>query len=89
MSQIAINFQDAQKAFLHFLKTLDKDKIAGFLEEMASQIDAHQGCILYQQPPGSPTCLKRCITGELGRTLGQIRLFSALVAEGSLGESHH
>lgn len=85
MSQIAINFQDAQKAFL-ILKTLDKDKIAGFLEEMAKQIDAIRDDLI-------PTAAREShlpegrITGELGRTLGQIRLFSALVAEGSWVEA--
>ncbi|WP_439482027.1 aldehyde dehydrogenase (NADP(+)) [Cyclobacterium plantarum] len=85
MSQIDINFQDAQKAFLT-LKTLDKNKIAGFLEEMAKQIEAIREDLIPSASRESHLPEGR-ITGELGRTLGQIRLFAQLVDEGSWVEA--
>ncbi|SHM62164.1 NADP-dependent aldehyde dehydrogenase [Cyclobacterium lianum] len=85
MSQIAINFQDAQKAFL-ILKTLKKEKISGFLEEMAGQIDAIRDDLI-PTAAGESHLPEGRITGELGRTLGQIRLFAALVNEGSWVEA--
>ncbi|MFC4870094.1 aldehyde dehydrogenase (NADP(+)) [Negadavirga shengliensis] len=85
MSQIDLYFQQAQEAFLVF-KTLENDKKSAFLEEMASQIDAVRNQLV-------PTAAREShlpegrITGELGRTLGQIKLFAKLIAEGSWVEA--
>ena len=73
------------EAFSSFKQTSPNDK-AAFLEEMANQIDAARDQLI-------PTASKESnlpqgrITGELGRTLGQIRLFAQLVKEGSWVEA--
>ncbi|WP_162416412.1 aldehyde dehydrogenase (NADP(+)) [Cyclobacterium roseum] len=85
MSQIDVNFQDAQQAFLQ-LKTINKNKLADFLEEMAKQIDGIRDDLIPAAARESHLPEGR-ITGELGRTLGQIRLFAQLVSEGSWVEA--
>lgn len=73
------------EAFSSFKQIPPKEK-ASFLEEMAAQIDATRDQLI-------PTASKESnlpegrITGELGRTLGQIRLFAQLVKEGSWVEA--
>lgn len=85
MSQTELYFQQAQEAFLVF-KSLENKKKSAFLEEMASQIEAIKDHLI-------PTAAKEShlpegrITGELGRTLGQIRLFAKVVDEGSWVEA--
>lgn len=85
MDQLTVNFQEAQEAFL-LLKSMDNHQLAGFLEEMARQIDGIREELV-------PTAAREShlpegrITGELGRTLGQIRLFSQVVSEGSWVEA--
>jgi 2,5-dioxopentanoate dehydrogenase len=74
------------EAFSTYKQTAPKDR-AVFLEEMATQIDATRDQLI-------PTASKEShlpegrITGELGRTLGQIRLFAQLVKEGSWVEAN-
>ncbi len=81
MNQIDIQFQEAQDAFW-VLKSLKNEEIAAFLNEMAKQIDQIRDRLI-------PTAAKEShlpegrITGELGRTLGQIKLFADQVEEGS------
>ncbi|MEX2567168.1 MAG: aldehyde dehydrogenase (NADP(+)) [Cyclobacteriaceae bacterium] len=85
MNQLDVHFQQAQDAFW-ILKSLDKNKMAAFLIEMAEQIDQIRERLI-------PTAAKEShlpegrITGELGRTLGQIKLFAQLVEEGSWVEA--
>ncbi len=71
----------SKEAFYVYKKTSNSEKSA-FLEEVALQIDAIREQLI-------PTASKEShlpegrITGELGRTLGQIRLFAKVVKEGS------
>jgi NADP-dependent aldehyde dehydrogenase len=81
MSQIANSFQEAQEAFL-ILKQQDNQSRAAFLEEIALQIDVIKDQLIPVAAKESHLPEGR-ITGELGRTLGQIRLFAALVTEGN------
>lgn len=85
MSKIANSFHDAQQAFLQ-LKQQSSMERTTFLEEIATQIELLTDSLI-------PTAAKESnlpegrITGELGRTLGQIRLFASLIKEGSWVEA--
>ncbi|WP_339923119.1 aldehyde dehydrogenase (NADP(+)) [uncultured Cyclobacterium sp.] len=81
MSQIANSFQEAQKAFL-ILKQQGSQKRVAFLKEIASQIELLREDLIPVAARESHLPVGR-ITGELGRTLGQIMLFANLVEEGS------
>ncbi|WP_158858950.1 aldehyde dehydrogenase (NADP(+)) [Lunatibacter salilacus] len=85
MSDLNANFKKAQQAFTAIKSKTVAEK-AAFLEAMAVQIENIKSELI-------PTASKESnlpdgrITGELGRTLGQIRLFANLVKEGSWVEA--
>ncbi|AKP50517.1 aldehyde dehydrogenase (NADP(+)) [Cyclobacterium amurskyense] len=85
MSQIENSFQEAQEAFL-ILKQQGSKKRAAFLKEVASQIELLREDLIPLAAKESHLPEGR-ITGELGRTLGQINLFANLVEEGSWVEA--
>ncbi|MEX2514413.1 MAG: aldehyde dehydrogenase (NADP(+)) [Cyclobacteriaceae bacterium] len=85
MNQLDVHFQQAQDAFW-ILKSLDKNKLATFLKKMAEQIDQIRERLIPTASMESHLPEGR-ITGELGRTLGQIQLFAQLVEEGSWVEA--
>lgn len=85
MSQIENSFQEAQEAFL-ILKQQGSQKRAAFLKEIASQIELLRADLIPVAARESHLPEGR-ITGELGRTLGQIMLFANLVEEGSWVEA--
>ncbi|MCH7401317.1 aldehyde dehydrogenase (NADP(+)) [Belliella kenyensis] len=74
-------FNTAQDAFLHFKKTSGKIK-ANFLRQIASNIEAEKDKLIPLASDESNLPEGR-ITGELGRTVGQIKLFAQIVEEGS------
>ncbi|MCH7411539.1 aldehyde dehydrogenase (NADP(+)) [Belliella sp. DSM 111904] len=74
-------FNTAQHAFLQFKKTSGKIK-ADFLEKIAYNIEAEKANLIPLASSESNLPEGR-ITGELGRTVGQIKLFAQLVEEGS------
>ncbi|HSI74928.1 MAG TPA: aldehyde dehydrogenase (NADP(+)) [Lunatimonas sp.] len=85
MSDLNANFKKAQQAFTAIKSKTVAEK-ATFLDAMAVQIESIKSELI-------PTASKESnlpegrITGELGRTLGQIRLFANLVKEGSWVEA--
>ena len=85
MSDLNKHFEKAQQAFMA-LKSKTVAEKSAFLEAMALQIEDIKEALI-------PTASKESnlpegrITGELGRTLGQIRLFANLVKEGSWVEA--
>lgn len=85
MTKIANSFQDAQSAFLK-LKQQGNQERNNFLEEIARQIEIVKEELIPIASEESNLPEGR-ITGELGRTLGQIRLFADLVKEGSWVEA--
>ena len=64
------------------LRVADSEKIAGFLESIASGIEALGDTLIDRtvQESGLP---KDRLSGERGRTCGQLRLFANVVREGS------
>jgi NADP-dependent aldehyde dehydrogenase len=78
-------FQSAQEAFFQLKNISGKEK-AAFLRTLALGLENHKfeiiplACAESNLPEGR-------ITGELGRTVGQIRLFANLVEEGSWVEA--
>ncbi|MCH7400189.1 aldehyde dehydrogenase (NADP(+)) [Belliella sp. DSM 107340] len=78
-------FQDAQEAFLQFKKISGKSK-ADFLRKIASNIKAEKTTLIPLASSESNLPEGR-ITGELGRTVGQIKLFADLAEEGSWVEA--
>ncbi|AEL24929.1 aldehyde dehydrogenase (NADP(+)) [Cyclobacterium marinum] len=85
MINIANSFQEAQQAFLLLKQKSSQERVA-FLEEVAKQIELLKETLIPIAAKESNLTEGR-ITGELGRTLGQIRLFSGLVGEGSWVEA--
>ncbi|WP_228527710.1 aldehyde dehydrogenase (NADP(+)) [Pararhodonellum marinum] len=75
----------AQEAFLFFKNVQPKEKSA-FIRQIAKQIDAIRTELIPVASKESNLPEGR-ITGELGRTLGQIGLFANLVEEGSWVEA--
>ncbi|TVP51322.1 MAG: aldehyde dehydrogenase (NADP(+)) [Mongoliibacter sp.] len=78
-------FQSAQEAFLHFKNVSGKDK-ATFLRRIADGLEAEKHTLIPLASEESNLPEGR-ITGELGRTAGQIRLFAKLLEEGSWVEA--
>lgn len=78
-------FKSAQEAFLHYKNIPGKEK-AAFLRKIAEGLEAEKQDLipLASQESNLP---EGRITGELGRTMGQIRLFASLVEEGSWVEA--
>jgi acyl-CoA reductase-like NAD-dependent aldehyde dehydrogenase len=74
-------FKSAQSAFLHYKNVVGKEK-AAFLRKVAEglELEKHTLIPLASEESNLP---EGRITGELGRTVGQIRLFANLVEEGS------
>jgi len=74
-------FKSAQEAFLHYKNVTGKEK-AAFLRKIAEglELEKHTLIPLASEESNLP---EGRITGELGRTVGQIRLFANLVEEGS------
>lgn len=74
-------FKSAQEAFLHYKNVTGKEK-AAFLRKIATGLELEKQTLipLASQESNLP---EGRITGELGRTVGQIRLFANLVEEGS------
>jgi NADP-dependent aldehyde dehydrogenase len=74
-------FKSAQEAFLHYKNVTGKEK-AAFLRKIAAGLELEKQTLipLASQESNLP---EGRITGELGRTVGQIRLFANLVEEGS------
>ncbi len=64
------------------LKDASSENIAGLLESIASEIEA-LGDRLIEQASTESGLPKERLTGERGRTVGQLRLFASLVKEGS------
>lgn len=85
MSKIANSFQEAQQAFLILKQQSNRDRTT-FLEEIANQIELLKEELIPMAAKESNLPEGR-ITGELGRTVGQIRLFAGLVKEGSWVEA--
>jgi alpha-ketoglutaric semialdehyde dehydrogenase len=75
----------AAKAFSSY-KNIDKDLKADFLRSIANEILALGDTLLERACAESGLPLGR-ITGERGRTVGQLNLFADLVAEGSWVEA--
>jgi len=78
-------FHSAQEAFLHFKNVSGKGK-ASFLRRIADGLEAEKHLLVPTASEESNLPDGR-ITGELGRTVGQIRLFANLVEEGSWVEA--
>ncbi|WP_111669338.1 aldehyde dehydrogenase (NADP(+)) [Algoriphagus litoralis] len=78
-------FYEAQQAFLTY-KNLSATKKADFLEKIAELLEANRGAIVLMACKESNLPEGR-INGELGRTIGQIKLFANLVREGSWVEA--
>lgn len=78
-------FQSAQDAFLHYKNVSGKEK-AAFFRRIADGLETekHNLILLASEESNLP---EGRITGELGRTVGQIRLFANLVEEGSWVEA--
>ena len=78
-------FEAAQEAFLFYKNVPGKEK-ASFLRKVADGLEAEKTELipLASQESNLP---EGRITGELGRTCGQIRLFANLVEEGSWVEA--
>jgi acyl-CoA reductase-like NAD-dependent aldehyde dehydrogenase len=74
-------FQSAQEAFLHYKNISGKEK-ASFLRKIADGLESEKIELIGIASAESNLPEGR-ITGELGRTVGQIRLFANLVEEGS------
>jgi acyl-CoA reductase-like NAD-dependent aldehyde dehydrogenase len=74
-------FESAHSAFLHFKNISGKEK-AIFLRRIADGLEAEKIELIGIASEESNLPEGR-ITGELGRTVGQIRLFANLVEEGS------
>lgn len=79
----ALNY--AVKAFTVY-KNIDKDRKAAFLRAIADEIIALGDALLERACAESGLPLGR-ITGERGRTVGQLNMFADLVAEGSWVEA--
>lgn len=78
-------FQSTQEAFLHYKNVSGKNK-AAFLRKIAEGLEAEKHSLIPMASEESNLPEGR-ITGELGRTVGQIRLFANLVEEGSWVEA--
>ncbi|EOZ98438.1 Ketoglutarate semialdehyde dehydrogenase [Indibacter alkaliphilus LW1] len=78
-------FEQAQDAFLSY-KHLSGKKKAGFLNEIANGLERIKTKLIPLASSESNLPEGR-ITGELGRTVGQIRLFEKLIEEGSWVEA--
>jgi len=78
-------FQSAQEAFLYYKNVSGKEK-AAFLRKIADGLEAEKTSLI-PLASGESNLPEARITGELGRTLGQIRLFANLVEEGSWVEA--
>lgn len=78
-------FQSAQEAFLYYKNVSGKVK-ANFLRKIAEGLEAEKYSLIPIASEESNLPEGR-ITGELGRTVGQIRLFANLVEEGSWVEA--
>ena len=73
--------QGATKAFQNY-KNINKDKKAAFLRAIADEISALGEALVSRASEESGLPVAR-LTGELGRTTGQLRMFANLVEEGS------
>lgn len=78
-------FHSAQEAFLHFKNVSGKDK-SSFLRRIADGLELEKH-ILVPTASEESNLPEGRITGELGRTVGQIRLFANLIEEGSWVEA--
>ncbi|MFD2034190.1 aldehyde dehydrogenase (NADP(+)) [Belliella marina] len=78
-------FQEAHEAFLYYKNVSGKDK-ADFLRRIATGIESEKTTLIPLASSESNLPEGR-ITGELGRTVGQIRLFADLIEEGSWVEA--
>lgn len=78
-------FTTSQQAYLQY-KQLDFQKRADFLASIAKGLEARKGEVIAIACQESNLPEGR-ITGELGRTVGQIRLFAKLLLEGSWVEA--
>lgn len=78
-------FHSAQEAFLHYKNISGKEK-ASFLRKIADGLEVEKIELIGIASRESNLPEGR-ITGELGRTVGQIRLFANLVEEGSWVEA--
>ena len=78
-------FESAQEAFLFYKNVSGKEK-ADFLGKIAEGLEAVKQ-ELVPLASGESNLPEGRITGELGRTCGQIRLFANLVEEGSWVEA--
>ncbi|MBW3470296.1 aldehyde dehydrogenase family protein [Arthrospiribacter ruber] len=78
-------FEQAQDAFLSY-KYLSGKKKAGFLNEIGNGLERIKTKLIPLASSESNLPEGR-ITGELGRTVGQIRLFEKLIEEGSWVEA--
>lgn len=85
MSNLHSYFEKAAQAFVA-LKSKSEGQKAAFLEEIAIQIENIKDVLIPAASRESNLPEGR-ITGELGRTVGQIRLFANLVKEGSWVEA--
>jgi acyl-CoA reductase-like NAD-dependent aldehyde dehydrogenase len=73
--------QQAQEAFLRYKQASGKTK-ATFLEKIAVELESKKSLIISIASEESNLPTAR-ITGEIGRTIGQIKLFAQLIKEGS------
>ncbi|MDL5053638.1 aldehyde dehydrogenase (NADP(+)) [Oscillatoria laete-virens NRMC-F 0139] len=80
--QIAQTCESAQMAFAQ-TRALCPLRIAEFLEQIASEIEAAGETLLQMASEESGLPVTPRLTGERARTCGQLRLFATLVREGS------
>lgn len=73
--------QEATKAYRTY-KNIDKNKKATFLRNIANEIEAKTSQLVERAMAESGLPQAR-LTGEVGRTTGQLRMFANLVEEGS------
>src|SRR6187402_2526868 len=75
-------FQSAEAAFEDF-RRLDAEKRAGFLEGIASEIELLGDELLATTHSETALPIAERLVGERGRTVNQLKLFAALLREGS------
>lgn len=73
--------QKAQEAFLKYKYESGKTR-AAFLEKIAVELESRKSLIIPVASEESNLPIAR-ITGEIGRTIGQIKLFAQIINEGS------
>jgi len=79
------SLEEAEEAFRTY-STLARERVAAFLERIAQELEAAGSDIVVQANKETALSEER-LRGELRRTVGQLRLFAAVVIEGSWVEA--